>query len=60
MIGAVLVYVAFFLRDLFDTRVYTEKALAAFALPILGTVPYFSVADALQPKSAKSDKEVEE
>ena len=60
MIGAVLVYVAFFLRDLFDTRVYTEKALAAFDLPILGTVPYFAVADALQPKSAKSDKEVEE
>ena len=60
MIGAVLVYVAFFLRDLFDTTVYTEKALAAFDLPILGTVPFFSVTDPEQPKTARSAKGVEQ
>lgn len=42
MIGAVLVYVAFFLRALFDTTVYTEKALAAFSVPVLGAVPFYS------------------
>jgi capsular polysaccharide biosynthesis protein len=41
LVAAVLVYVAFFLRDLFDTTVYTEEDLASFGLPILGTVPSF-------------------
>lgn len=60
MIGAVLVYVAFFLRDLFDTTVYTEKALTAFDLPILGTVPFFTVTDPEQLKMVKSAKGAEE
>ena len=59
MVGAVLVYVAFFLRDLFDNKVYTEKALAAFDLPILGTVPVFAENESLQSKSAKNDKGVQ-
>ena len=59
MIGAVLVYVAFFLRDLFDTKVYTEKALVAFELPVLGTVPFFEAAEFTHSKSAKNGKEVE-
>ena len=41
LVAAVLVYVAFFLRDLFDTTVYTEEDLASFGLPVLGTVPSF-------------------
>ena len=57
MVGAVLVYVAFFLRDLFDTTVYTEKSLAAFDLPILGTVPLFTVVDQNVAKAAKGEKE---
>ena len=60
MVAAVLVYVAFFLRDLFDTTIYTEKALEAFDLPILGTVPLFASAEQSTPKVTKSEKEVAE
>ncbi len=40
-IAAILVYLAFFLRDLFDTTVYAVEDLVRFELPILGTVPSF-------------------
>ncbi|MBR7095611.1 MAG: hypothetical protein IKC73_05275 [Clostridia bacterium] len=40
-IAAVLVYLAFFLRDLFDTTVYAVEDLVRFELPVLGTVPSF-------------------
>lgn len=56
MIGAVLVYVAFFLRSLFDTTVYTEKTLAAFSVPILGTVPFFTT-DEQTAKTAEKEAE---
>ena len=57
--GAVLVYAAFFLYNLFDTTVYTEKALSVFDLPILGTVPYFTATEPAVQKAGKAEKEVE-
>ena len=39
MIGAVLVYVAFFLRDLFDTKVYTESRLPLLTCRSLARFP---------------------
>ena len=59
MVGAVLVYAAFFLYNLFDTTVYTEKALSVFDLPILGTVPYFTATEPGVQKAGKAEKEVE-
>lgn len=41
VVGAVLVYVVFFLIRLFDTTVYTEGDLTRFGLPVLGVVPTF-------------------
>ena len=40
-VAVVLVYIAFFLRDLFDTTIYSAEALEKFDLPLLGTVPSF-------------------
>ena len=59
MVGAVLVYAAFFLYNLFDTTIYTEKALSVFDLPILGTVPYFATTEPTVQKAGKAEKEVE-
>ena len=56
-VAAVLVYIAFFLRDLFDTTVYTAETLAKFDLPILGTVPSFPAED---ERDRKPKKEVPE
>ena len=41
VVATALVYILFFLRDLFDTTVYTAEALERFELPLLGTVPSF-------------------
>ena len=54
VVAAVLVYIAFFLRDLFDTTVYTADVLAKFDLPILGVVPSFPE----EERSRKAKKEV--
>ena len=56
-VATVLVYVAFFLRDLFDTTVYTAEALAKFELPLLGTVPSFPEEEG---RTRKQKKEVNE
>ena len=53
LVAAVLVYVAFFLRDLFDTTVYTEENLASFGLPILGIVPSFPSQEGERPTKDK-------
>ncbi|MBQ2718469.1 MAG: hypothetical protein IJF73_00190 [Clostridia bacterium] len=55
-IAAVLVYLAFFLRDLFDTTVYAEEDLVRFELPILGTVPSFPSGDE-RADAKKTEKE---
>ena len=57
MVAAVLVYVAFFLRDLFDTRIYAAEDLLRFELPVLGAVPTFPNAEPSNG-SRKGDKEV--
>ncbi len=56
LVAVVLVYVAFFLRDLFDTTVYAVEDLLRFELPVLGAVPTFPNADGHTP-FRKNDKE---
>ncbi len=56
MVAAVLVYVAFFLRDLFDTTVYAVEDLLRFDLPVLGAVPTFPSYEA-HSGFRKTDKE---
>lgn len=59
LIGAVLVYVLFFLRDLFDTTVYAAEDLSRYELPILGTVPTFPMTEerSAGKKAAKEEKQ---
>ncbi len=45
IVAVILVYVAFFLRDLFDTTVYAVEDLLRFELPVLGAVPTFPNAE---------------
>ena len=57
IVGAVLVYAAFFLLKLLDITVYTESDLSRFGLPVLGVVPTFPTAET--EKAARSgSKEV--
>ena len=56
-VAAVIVYILFFLRDLFDTTIYTAETLAKFDLPLLGTVPSFP---AEEERDRKPKREVTE
>ncbi len=56
LVGAVLVYAAFFLAQLFDNTVRFEGDLARFGLPMLGTIPSFPEEEGERPR--KNDKGV--
>ena len=56
VVGAVLVYAAFFLAHLFDNTVRFEGDLTRFGLPILGMVPSFPEEEG--DKARKHNKEV--
>lgn len=55
-LGAVIVYVIFFLLRLFDMTIYGEKDLSCFDLPVLGMIPLFP--DAGNEKFNRAEKEV--
>ncbi len=55
-LAGLLVYVIFFLLELFDTTVYDEEDLQKFGMPILGMVPFFPDEDEMQASGKRPER----